>query len=283
MKSGLFIVDKLPGVSSASIVGLLKRKFKLDKVGHAGTLDPFATGLLTILVGDATRLMDYFAGGEKIYDGEIFFGIQTDSNDITGNVLEKNDQIPDFEEIKKKSQELVGEIQQIPPQVSAVHVNGKRAYNLVKEGVQFELKAKKVTIKSFEIEQISPVLFRYKIRCSKGTYIRSIARDLGEKIGIPCVISTLNRSFSDPFSIEKAKKIDQITIDDMLAWEDFFPSQNLIQVDDFEFEKLRKGNLSSFEIDRSDEFLVYCNSSNEVGGVLKLENQKWKILFNCRS
>lgn len=282
MNSGLFLINKESGVSSAHVVGSIKKKFKLDKVGHAGTLDPFATGLLTILVGDATRLMDYFAGGDKIYSGILEFGIGTDSHDATGEVLARSDKYPKLSEVIEATKKMVGEIEQVPPEISAVHVNGKRAYDLARQGISFELKSKKITIKSIEIFQDSETTFKYRIHCSKGTYIRSIARDLGVDLEIPCIIKTLNRDFSKPFSLEEAKKIDQITIGDMLPWENFFPSESKIKLDDLKFAKLRNGNLDGLDLQSSSEFLVYSDSADQVGGLLKLENDKWKILFNCR-
>lgn len=197
-------------MSSAYAVGAVKKKFNCP-CGHMGTLDPMAEGVLPVGIGKASRLFQYMLDKEKIYIARFIFGYTTDTLDITGETTEKTDKIPTLEDIKKVLGKFVGEIEQMPPKYSAKCINGKRGYQLARQGVEFTLESKKVNILSIEcLGQISENEFEFKIECKGGTYIRSLARDIAIECGSLGTMSKLSRIKSGIFSYENG-----ITVDDL--------------------------------------------------------------------
>lgn len=242
MKSGIFLIDKEPGVSSASVVGDLKRGLKLEKIGHAGTLDPMASGLLVCMVGKATRLASYAESGQKCYSGTIRFGLSTTSDDITGEVLERSENLPSISEVQAALAEFTGKIEQVPPKISAVKINGERAYKRTRRGEDIEISARPVEIFSFEVEEVDSNTISFEIECSKGTYIRSLARDLSLSLGTVGCLASLRRERSFPFEAQNAKKLAEVGIDDMVNWASLFPTASVVTVSDVEATQLLGGN-----------------------------------------
>ena len=202
---GFFNVDKPSGINSSAVVNKCKWLTGVP-CGHMGTLDPLASGVLPVGVGNATRLFDYFLEKEKEYIAEFTFGVSSDTLDSTGTLV-FGGEIPTAEQIKKALPTLVGDVWQIPPKYSAKNVNGRRGYDLAREGVDFTLPPKKVRIARIEllgVSEQSENAFRFKIGCGGGTYIRSIARDLAETLGTNAVMSALRRTKSGVFTIENA-------------------------------------------------------------------------------
>ncbi|MHC4940802.1 MAG: tRNA pseudouridine(55) synthase TruB [Planctomycetota bacterium] len=192
----LRVIDKPAGISSAKALDALKAELpRKTKVGHAGTLDPFATGVLLALVGDTTRLSDLAMGLPKEYEARVRFGWQTDTLDPEGEVVAECDPGPERE---LPLERFIGDIQQIPPAYSALKVNGKRAYALARKGEQPQLEPRTVTIYELEAEVDWPEA-TLRIRCGAGTYIRALARDLGEAIGLPASLVALRRTAIGPF------------------------------------------------------------------------------------
>lgn len=189
----ILLIDKPSGVSSAAVLNLIKRKLSLKKIGHAGTLDPFASGLLVVLTGRCTKLAFVPEAADKEYQGEITFGVATDTEDITGQITEKSEIVPTNEEVAKAALKLTGEISQMPPRFSALKIDGKRAYVLARSGADFELKPRFVTVSEFNLWQVSERLWGFRAMVSKGTYIRSLARDLGRLAGSCAVLSSLRQ------------------------------------------------------------------------------------------
>ena len=239
MKSGFLVVDKPAEFTSHDIVAIARKSLEERRVGHAGTLDPFATGVLVLGVGNGTRLLQYITDGKKSYQAIIRLGVATTTDDLTGEVISENPEgltsISDSN-IREKLAEQVGEIYQRPSTFSAIKVDGKRAYELARAGEEVKLKERKVTIYSLLIESITrshnALDISISIECSAGTYIRSIARDLGEKLGVGGHLIELRRLRVDPFSLEEAISIDQLreqpqllSID--LAISGLFPRRNL--------------------------------------------------------
>lgn len=215
----VILLNKPAGISSAKAVAILKKRLNLKKIGHAGTLDPFATGLLVCLSDKSTKLADNFQGGYKVYSGTIKLGIATDTEDITGTVISTSDKIPTADQIRQVSRQFVGLIKQTPPAISAIKVNGKRSYQLARSGQAVELKEREVEVFSFEIPKIENEIVHYLIKCSKGTYIRAIARDLGLALGCGACVNTLCREESFPFKLQQAKEIDLIIENDLISTE----------------------------------------------------------------
>lgn len=215
---GFLNINKPPDCTSHDVVIMLRKSLGIKKIGHSGTLDPFATGVLVIGINDATRLFEYLPS-DKVYIAEITFGIGTDTDDITGNVLVRSDIIPTLDEIKEKLQFFSGQIKQKPPIYSAVKINGNRSYNLARKNQISANDVKEKDVEIYSIEIVSPdigvcgrkPLRTLKIHCSGGTYIRSIARDLGEKLGTCAVLSSLKRiKIGKCFSIEESIDINSI-------------------------------------------------------------------------
>lgn len=203
--NGFLNLYKPKGVSSAYVLNAVKRSIRGEVVGHMGTLDPLASGVLPVAIGKSTRLFDYLLDKKKVYIAHFTFGYQTDTLDLEGKVEKTCDFIPDLERVKAESQKLVGEIMQIPPIYSAKCVNGKRSYELARKGESVALPPKKVTINSIEVlEQISKAEFKVRIECKGGTYIRSIARDLGELCSSCATMSALERVESGVFTVENS-------------------------------------------------------------------------------
>lgn len=222
MIDGLLLLDKPEGISSAGALNKIKHKLQLKKIGHAGTLDPMATGLLVCLVGRATKLASQAGLGQKRYSGTIKLGLQTSTDDITGQITASCENIPDFSLVKQMSQEFVGLINQLPPDVSAVKVDGVRAYKLSRKGIKPTLVERQVQVTRFDVIELKRDLIGFNVICGKGTYVRSLARDLGQRLGCGACLASLRREESLPFDILMAKKLDEISIGDIIPSEKFF-------------------------------------------------------------
>ena len=200
---GFFSVDKPSGLVSSAVVNKIKWLSGVP-AGHMGTLDPLASGVLPVGVGNATRLFDYFLEKEKEYIAEFTFGVDSDTLDSTGTLV-YGGHVPSEEDIKGVLPTLFGDIMQVPPKYSAKNVNGRRGYDLARAGVDFELPAKRVHIYGMELlERVSENAFSLKIRCGGGTYIRSLARDIASALGTKAVMSALRRTQSGIFTLENA-------------------------------------------------------------------------------
>ena len=224
-EAGIFLVDKERGETSAKTLSRLKRALSLEKVGHSGTLDPFATGLLVCLSARATRCASFAEEGRKRYSGEIQLGRRTDTDDETGETLSESTEIPSIEQALAARSLFTGIIDQLPPQYSALKIEGKRAYQYAREGIEVTLARRKIEVFSFDLHAATTSSrVAFTIECSAGTYIRSIARDLGDYLGCGGCLASLRREASFPFSVRDAKTVEAISVSDMLPWEALFPS-----------------------------------------------------------
>ncbi|HLU72809.1 MAG TPA: tRNA pseudouridine(55) synthase TruB [Nonomuraea sp.] len=214
-ESGLIIVDKPAGWTSHDVVARLRRLAGTRRVGHAGTLDPMATGVLVIGVEKATRLLGHLALTQKVYEATIRLGVTTNTDDAEGEVTATTPAGDVAEQrIREGVAALTGEIMQVPPQVSAIKVDGKRAYKLARAGEGVELAARPVTVYEFEItdlrRQADVVDVDATVRCSSGTYIRALARDLGAGLGVGGHLTALRRTYVGPYGLDQAKTLDQL-------------------------------------------------------------------------
>ncbi len=210
-QDGLLLIDKGPGLSSFDVLRCLRRHFGVRKAGHAGTLDPTATGLLLVLVGKATRLVPYLMGTAKTYHATVCLGTTTTTDDSEGEILSHRP-CPDFSDdhIEQALRTFIGPQRQVPPIYSAIHVDGKRAYALARAGQNPELPPRDIVIHRIEnFERQGPQL-SFVINCSKGTYIRSVARDLGEKLGCGAHLAALRRLAVGPFNLQEAFTLDPL-------------------------------------------------------------------------
>ena len=212
---GILIVNKPQEMTSFDVIAILRRKLGIKRIGHLGTLDPMATGVLPVAIGKAARIMDYLDGDIKEYTSEFTFGINTDTDDIWGNIIEERDPSKLSEsDIQIAVDSFRGIIDQKPPVYSALKVNGKKLYQYARSGEDVEIKSRKIYIESIsllsfdEIDGMKKAVLR--IRCSKGTYIRSIARDLGIMLNTACTMSGLIRNSSGDFSLADSTDIEEI-------------------------------------------------------------------------
>jgi tRNA pseudouridine55 synthase len=209
--TGVFVVDKPADWTSHDVVNKIRRIAQTKKVGHLGTLDPMATGVLPLLLGRATRLARFFSRGEKVYEGTVRFGYSTDTYDVEGVPTSPETALtPDAGEIEQNIKAFQGRILQIPPPVSAKKVAGVRAYKLARQNRPVELAPVEVEVYSIEVLRCQGAEIDIRVKCSAGTYMRSIAHDLGQKIGCGAFLARLRRTVSGNFSVNDAKTLDQL-------------------------------------------------------------------------
>ena len=248
-KFGFFNVDKPSGIVSSAVVNKIKWLSGVP-CGHMGTLDPLASGVLPVGVGNATRLFDYFLEKEKVYVAEFTFGVDSDTFDSTGNLV-YGGHVPDEKEIEAVLPTFFGDIMQVPPKYSAKNVNGKRGYDLARAGIDFELAPKKVHIYGMELlgrKEESEDTYLIKIRCGGGTYIRSLARDIAAALDTKAVMSALRRTQSGIFTLQNALPFDFFTQDPSLEELEKYliPTETVLPFEDLilterESEKLFNG------------------------------------------
>ncbi|MCD6454702.1 MAG: tRNA pseudouridine(55) synthase TruB [Candidatus Aminicenantes bacterium] len=210
-KTGIILVNKKRGMTSHDVVDSIRKILHQRKVGHMGTLDPQAEGLLILGLGKATRLFPYIVRGNKLYTGRIRLGVETDTYDIDGKVIEERDISGITEEkIKEVAKEFLGRINQMPPPFSAKKIKGRRMYELARKGEKVKAKPVEVEIHFFSILSYEPPIVNFEMKCSAGTYVRSIAHDLGQKLGVGGTLEYLKRLKSGEFSIEDAHTLEEI-------------------------------------------------------------------------
>lgn len=277
---GFINVNKPQGISSAGVVGRIKHNFKLDKIGHMGTLDPLACGVLPIAVGRATRLFDYFLNKQKTYIVEAEFGYETPSLDL-GTEVEKNTTIiPSYKEICDTTSKFLGVIKQLPPIYSAKKINGEKAYNLARKGQNLQLKPVDVEIFKFEcLEDLGENKFKFLIECSSGTYVRSLIRDLAYNLNSLATVTFLQRVKTGAFDINNSVNLDDLlksNINDYIVpIEKVFSNYKIIDVNETDFFKLKNGLTIDSSVDDKNIFIRYKTSilgiADAINGKLKLK------------
>lgn len=210
-KNGIIVVNKPTGMSSSLAVQIVKRSIKPQKIGHMGTLDPLGSGVLLLGVNKGTKLFDEYLNKTKTYRAVFYFGKETDTLDSEGIVINKNQAIITFEQVKDVCKKFVGEFDQMPPKYSAKKINGQKAYDLARQGKEFELKTRRVNIYSCEVlYQVSPNTFMFEITCSGGTYIRSICRDIAYSLSTYGTMLAIIRTKCGSFDINQAYTLEEI-------------------------------------------------------------------------
>jgi len=212
--NGILLVDKPKGITSHDVVEKIRKWLKIKKVGHTGTLDPQATGLLIVCIGKATKLTPFLQGLNKSYRGELVFGIITDSLDGEGKILkEKDASLLQRDEVQSIFKKFEGQITQVPPMFSAIHWEGNRLYNLARKGVKVKIPSREVQIYYLRLLSFSPGRHpkaEFELHCSKGTYVRSLCRDIGKICGYGAYQKSLCRIQVGPFYLKEAKKMEEI-------------------------------------------------------------------------
>ena len=271
MLDGFINLNKNSGMTSHDAVNKVRKIFQTKKVGHGGTLDPMATGILPIAVGQATKFIEYISDCSKTYRAEILFGIETDSGDITGKIIrEEKIFMPSIEEFKSATKNFIGEIEQSPPKYSAIKINGRKAYDMARKNIEFEVPRRLVTINRFEILSVEENILTVEVDCKKGTYIRSLAVDFGKKINLPATLKSLNRIRVGKFFIDDAVNIENLTENDIKSVE------SCIEFEKFNLPSHRlKAYLNGLPTNINEENkLVKVYAEGKFLGVGKIENKE---------
>ena len=208
---GAILIDKPAGPTSHDVVDAIRRKFGIKKVGHCGTLDPNATGLLIIVLGRGTKLSERLMGDDKVYEGTVKFGESTDSYDSDGELTGSMPVMPmTLDELNAEAATFIGDIMQVPPMVSAIKKNGVPLYKLARKGVEVEREPRLIHVYNFRFTEYNEPLAVFRVACTKGTYVRSLAHDLGQKLGCGAHLTTLRRSASGKFDVSDALPLDAV-------------------------------------------------------------------------
>ncbi len=211
MANGIIIMDKPAGWTSMDVCAKLRGILKTKKIGHAGTLDPMATGVLPVFVGQATRAVSFAEGGEKEYVAGLRLGRTTNTQDTEGETLTQSPVTVGREELEAVLPRFTGEISQIPPMFSAIKINGQKLYDLARQGKEVERKARAVTIFALEVvEQVSETDYILRIRCSKGTYVRTLCHDIGQALGCGGCMFSLRRTMAAGFTLDESVTLEQM-------------------------------------------------------------------------
>ena len=284
---------KPKNISSFNSINKIKKKFSIDKIGHAGTLDPLAEGILPVAIGKTTKLIPFVNQNIKKYNFTINWGKQTTTDDSEGSIINKSELIPDLENIISKSKNFTGHIMQKPPKVSAVKVNGERAYKLVRKNIEFDIKLKKVYVKSIKILKHNIPQTSFEIESGKGFYIRSFARDLSKELGTYGHISALERLKVGKFTKKSSILLDDLLkigqrlteincikpsismLDDILAVE-VEDQKDLINISLGRSIEIDENKLLSFSSDLLDNNLIFLSSNGDIVSIGKLVGNLFK-------
>ncbi len=277
-ESGIILLNKPPRMTSFDCVRVIRKRIDRNlKIGHGGTLDPFSTGILIILIGKATRLAQFVQRMDKCYDGIFKFGVGTDTYDCDGKIIEEGP-LPDFSKINltELANSFIGRIEQIPPSFSAKRINKVRAYDLARQGEEFVLKPIKISIFYFILKYISDDKLKFELNCSSGTYVRALARDIGKKISSPCHCLSLTRQSIGSFSI-----LSSNTIDDPFNSKGFIPfdkidlSLPVLRVDSPQEKLILSGQdiVAPRDVVSSNKFVKIVSGKEKFIGLGKIEGR----------
>lgn len=277
---GFINVYKPSGITSSTVVQKIKKHFHIDKVGHMGTLDPLAEGLLPIAIGKATRLFDYMLDKKKAYNVVFEFGYETDTLDITGVETKRLEKKLSVDDIKNNLSKMLGKQLQMPPKYSAKNINGARAYTLARSGIDFELSPKEIEIFAFELlQQVDTNKYQFKVVCSSGTYIRAIGRDFANILGTYATMTNLQRCDMGYFQLDNSYPLDDILECENLEKLLVSPLDVLTSFDKISIEKniyfdLINGKYVHFNRISNNSFILY---NDKLIGVAKPRENQLKI------
>ena len=290
---GWLNIYKPTNTSSFEVLKKIKKKFNLDKIGHAGTLDPLAEGILPIAIGKTTKLISFIYNSKKEYEFEIKWGEQTSTDDREGKIIKKTNHIPDLNEINLKLKDFNGKIFQQPPRASAVKINGVRAYKLLRNDIEFETIKKEVFLFKSKILGINNNIAKFKIECGKGFYVRSFARDLAQKLGTTGHIFSLKRTKVGKFSLNNSILLDDLLkisqrqfgfreihpsinmLDDILAYE--VDDENIInEISQGKIVKIKTNDFTKKSLNSNESLKIFLTYKNSVLSFGKLDGNLFK-------
>ena len=267
--NGIIIIDKPSGWTSHDVVGKLRGILKERRIGHSGTLDPMATGILPVFIGRATRAVEFCESADKEYIAGLHTGIVTDTQDITGTVLETNNVTITSDDIKGILPQFLGEQEQVPPMYSAIKINGQKLYELARRGIDIPRPARTITIKELEFLGKTEDGFLIRAVCSKGTYIRTLCHDIGVKLGCGGVMSSLRRTRAGAFTIDSSVMLEQVsdavqsgTINRILMPVDTIFEYPALTIDENQARKCRNGAAFPYPNASNGLYCVYDGSGD---------------------
>ena len=259
MTDGVLLIHKPYGITSFDVVARVRRLYGTKKVGHTGTLDPIATGLLPVLVGRAVKASEFLTEKDKEYIAGLRLGLTTDTEDITGNILSENGNIPPAETVMNTAKQFVGEIMQVPPMYSALKVGGEKLVDLARKGIVIERQARPITVHELDIDGENTD-YTMRVFCSKGTYIRTLCADIGSKLGCGGVMTSLIRTKTGGFSLDEAHTLEELEALSpeereklLLPTELLFTHLPTIKLPDF-FAKLSRGGCEIYQKKIASDF-----------------------------
>ena len=270
MLDGIFLIDKEAGMTSRKVDNFLGKRYSTHAVGHLGTLDPFATGLLIVAINKGTKLLTYLNDGDKTYEASLLLGKKTSTGDLEGEVT-KEKEIPDIskEKLDGVLRSFLGKSQQIPPKFSAIKVNGVPMYKAALQGKEVELKPRDITIYSIEGD-IENNIIHFVTKVSKGTYIRTLGEDIAKKLGTVGHLISLRRLTVGDISVDQAKKIDDLKDEDIISGKELIDLPSIELTDEQEW-KAKNGQSLSFEV-KEDKVLL-TNKGDSLVAVYKRKSQ----------
>lgn len=274
MPDGILIIDKPTGWTSMDVCAKLRGILREKRIGHAGTLDPMATGVLPVFVGRATKAVQFAENGRKEYHAVLKLGTVTDTQDTTGAVLEMHPVTVGADEVRAALEHFTGELLQLPPMYSALKVNGQKLYDLARQGKTVERKPRAITVYELELlEQSAPDEFALRVVCSKGTYIRTLCHDLGEYLGCGGCMAALRRTRSGSFSVENARRIGELTRadrDTLLPADTLFSAAASLTLTAAQEKRCRCGN--PFRTDAPDGETRFYSENGEFLAIGRVAN-----------
>lgn len=278
LKSGFVNVIKPTGVSSSYVVCAVKKALKLNKVGHLGTLDPAASGVLPIAFGKAAKFFDYFLSKDKIYVADVKFGVLTDTLDSFGLITKTCDKIISDEEIKSVLPKFIGKLKQIPPIYSAIKVGGKKACDIARSGEIVELTPREIEIYDLQLlGKVDENLYRFRVHCSAGTYIRTLFNDIAEELGTLATTPVIIREKSGAFKIEDGITLDEVKLEPkLLSIEGVFKNFQFFEISDEKIVKqlLNGVKLSSRDVKINHDGLFFIKTNGKLVGMYHISSGK---------
>ncbi len=267
---GILIINKPKGYTSHDVVNVVRKTLNTKKVGHTGTLDPNATGVLPILVGQATKVSKYLIEHDKTYIATIKLGEKKSTGDSEGETIEQKSVPTDLnkEQVQEILNQFLGEQQQIPPIYSAIKINGKKAYEYARENKKIELEPREIEIYNINILSLDNNEITFEVECSKGTYIRTLCEDISEKLGTVGFMKELKRTKVNMFEIEEAKELDSISEKDIISIEEIFVSKELLKLDTRKLELFLNGVKLQY-VKQDDVYRIYTDNQFIGLGIVK--------------
>ncbi|WP_026391412.1 tRNA pseudouridine(55) synthase TruB [Haploplasma modicum] len=278
---GIILINKPVGITSFDVVRRAKKIFNTKKIGHTGTLDPFASGLLILCVGKATKLATKLTSEIKSYEGIIKFNKHYDTFDVTGNVLNEDNKIITLSDLNSIKEEFLGNQKQIPPIYSALKVNGKKLYEYARKNIDVEIKPRDIDIYDLNFKETKTSNeFYFDVLVSKGTYIRSLAVDIASKLNTYGALKTLNRTKIANFSLENSVDLENATTNDLISIEEIYKDSKKLVLSDYLIKLVKNGiYLDERQIITNKDFLVYDNNNNLIALYEVVDINKYKPLI----